>query len=185
MEDKEFDFRDFRGPDKIIRDKIYLSGELYKLFMRKNPYYYIGKRGDILMCDIVNSRFIRCNVNRDGVTVRLYDGSGDGGNGRKAYRLEEIVAKAWVNNPKGYTYIKHNDGNIYNNHSGNLRWVRIRPLIQRKKKPKVLLRAGDEVKCYKSLYEASIDTGMPIYQVIDYANTGEVWGGGNRMEWVF
>ena len=77
MEDKEFDFRDFRGPDKIIRDKIYLSGELYKLFMRKKPYYYIGKRGDILMCDIVNSRFIRCNVNRDGVTVRLYDGSGE------------------------------------------------------------------------------------------------------------
>lgn len=186
MEEKEFEFAHFGDPKHIIRKKICLCGNNYKLFMHKKPYYYIGERGDVLMCDIDRGKFVRCNISKDGISILLYDGSGEDGKGRKHYRLEYLVATAWIANPKGYTYVKHKDGNIYNNHRGNLRWVKIRPLVQRKKRAKGILHIiGDHVRFYKSIQEASIETGLMIYKVVEYANTGEKWMGNNRMEWVF
>ena len=37
--------------------------------------------------------------------------------------IHRLVAKAFIPNPNGFTYVNHIDGNKSNNHSDNLEWV--------------------------------------------------------------
>ena len=128
-------------------------------------------------------------VSGDGRTIRQFD---DGAGKmlvklkvNKLFRLfhvDELVANAFVDNPKGYASVEHIDGIDTNNHADNLRWVlKWAKIAARKasKKATNKLRIvqyniiGEKLAEFDSIYEASMATGInkgSIYKTIEGIN---------------
>lgn len=39
------------------------------------------------------------------------------------YRVDQLVAQTWIENPNRYTHVRHIDGNPSNNDVTNLEWI--------------------------------------------------------------
>lgn len=72
------------------------------------------------------------------------------------YYVHRIVAELYVPNPDGYKFVKHKDGNRFNNHASNLEWA---PLLvdrnQRKRNYKCDISDSD-VQSIRLKYEQGI-----------------------------
>ena len=91
---------------------------------------------------------------------------------RKLYHLEyvdRLVARAFVDNLGNYAMVEHINGDLHNNKAKNLRWVlkwtEKRELRMKRKPPKekpriVQLLDGKVIGDYKTMYEASMKTGI-------------------------
>lgn len=95
--------------------------------------------------------------------------------GKKDTQLvHRIVATAFIPNPNNYRCIDHKDDNPQNNHVSNLQWCTYKfnnskehhrklgssakkGRIDPKRKPLVILKNGEYVKTYKSMFEANLD----------------------------
>lgn len=53
----------------------------------------------------------------------------------KLYYVHRLVAQAFVENPHGYRYVTHLDGDIKNNRAENLAWVN-KPIIYKRENKK-------------------------------------------------
>lgn len=54
--------------------------------------------------------------------------------GKKSFLVSFLVAKEFVLNPEGYLYVRHKDGDKYNNRFDNLEWSNIKEGYDRKPK---------------------------------------------------
>lgn len=77
----------------------------------------------------------------------------DGKQIKNRFMLGQLVAKAFVDNPNGYKYVKHLDGDQGNNNADNLQWVEWKNAGAGLKKRPVMCVTTNEV--YPSTWECS------------------------------
>jgi hypothetical protein len=53
------------------------------------------------------------------------------GNLSKSYFVHRLVAELYVDNPEEFSFVRHIDGDVRNNHYSNLRWVRFKKDMKR------------------------------------------------------
>ena len=77
---------------------------------------------------------------------------------KKWYRVDKLVATAFVDNPEGYKYVGHRDGDLSNNEVSNLYWREDpvpRPVNVRAKHKEVeQIKDGEVLYCFGSVKEA-------------------------------
>lgn len=79
-----------------------------------NSSHLVSEHGKVWSKE--QGRFLNQSTNRGGYLVV-------GINGRTAYP-HRLVAERWVPNPNKFRYVRHKDGNQYNNHYSNLEWYK-------------------------------------------------------------
>jgi hypothetical protein len=89
------------------------------------PDYYISNRGEILSKRCPNERLMTLHTNKvTGYPQICLVVSEKGDKVVKAtFYPHQLVAKYFVDNPKGYSTVHHKDHNKTNNHYWNLEWV--------------------------------------------------------------
>lgn len=80
--------------------------------------YYITERGEVLEIEDGVEHFLPHFTTKNYSCVALKKG-----NGVSIYRVHRLVSEFFVNNPNGYRYVKHIDGNRNNNAASNLEWT--------------------------------------------------------------
>lgn len=73
--------------------------------------YSINIKGVVVNTE--KSKELSQTISNGYVTVALY---------RKAKKLHQLLAEAFIDNPNNYEYINHKDGNKQNNELSNLEW---------------------------------------------------------------
>ena len=92
--------------------------------------YTINENGEVFSIVYRNqngvfNRHRKLKTQKNGVMLRK-------GNKNYRFKIDNLVAKNFLDNPHGYKYIKHIDGNITNNHYQNLEWVKNNPIYNNK-----------------------------------------------------
>ena len=107
-----------------------------------------------------------------GNTVTLYrsDGRFDYGT------VAKITANAFVENPNGYSYVRHKDGNVNNNHYKNLEWCDVRS-----KRAVIHTDKDGNVTRYSSAKEAAEKTGTSVKHIFYACSNGQTRRAGK--EW--
>lgn len=92
----------------------------YNLFMTEYTDYYISREG-IIFSKYNTEKPLRTEV-IEGYNKVLYSlGTGDN-RITKWFRVDYLVASTFLNNPHGFRFINHKDGNLLNDHIDNLEW---------------------------------------------------------------
>ena len=82
--------------------------------------YYVTSTGKVCNKD---ARCLTPYIERTGYKCVTLQDKGR----RKNFRIHRLVAELYIDNPHGYKYIRHIDGNIENNLADNLLWVKTLP----------------------------------------------------------
>lgn len=92
----------------------------YNLFMTEYTDYYISREG-IIFSKYNTEKPLKTEV-IEGYNKVLYSlGTGDK-RITKWFRVDYLVASTFLNNPHGFRFINHKDGNLLNDHVDNLEW---------------------------------------------------------------
>ena len=119
--------------------------------------YEVSFLGHIRFADKSDKRPVSCTKYGDYLRANLKHKGDD--KSLKNIAVHILVAKAFVPNPGGYTFVKHINGRLTDNRADNLEWVEFKPKKKRKSK-----RTSKTVS-------ASPRLGVSEVEVID----GELW----------
>jgi len=93
-------------------------------------------------------------------------------NKKKKLRVDELVANAFIRNPKGYKVVGHKDGNMYNNRKENLYWYNKTDAPKEKSKGMQLHRKLEEFQAAEILLIYTIDKNIDKKKIArDYHTT--------------
>ena len=103
--------------------------EIWKDIKDYEGHYQISNFGRIKSIDRIiiyadhriykyKSKILKCELTKGYLTVKLYLATN-----KRAYRLNRLVAQAFIVNPKNKPEVNHRDGNKLNNHITNLEWM--------------------------------------------------------------
>ena len=119
--------------------------------------YEVSFLGHLRFADKSDKRPVSCTKYGDYLRANLKHKGDD--KSLKNIAVHILVAKAFVPNPGGYTFVKHINGRLTDNRADNLEWVEFKPKKKRKSK-----RSSKTVS-------ASPRLGVSEVEVID----GELW----------
>lgn len=119
--------------------------------------YEVSFLGHLRFADKSDKRPVSCTKYGDYLRANLKHKGDD--KSLKNIAVHILVAKAFVPNPGGYTFVKHINGRLTDNRADNLEWVEFKPKKKRKSK-----RTSKTVS-------ASPRLGVSEVEVID----GELW----------
>ena len=96
--------------------------------------YEVSLDGYLRFADKPDKRKVKCSKYGHYLRASLkHKGDPDS---LKSLAVHMLVAKAFVPNPKGYTFVKHINGRLTDNRADNLEWVEFKPKKKRKRKSK-------------------------------------------------
>lgn len=117
--------------------------------------YEITEDGKVF--NLIKGKELKYHIDSNGyvfVNLRTSDGK------QTKALVHRLVAEQFVNNPNNYTYVKHKDGNLQNNHYTNLEWMEMANPNLRKQPTNKKVRLIDKKNLtsieFASLIEASI-----------------------------
>lgn len=90
----------------------------------------------------------------------------------KIVTVHRLVAKAFVDNPKGYPQVNHKDEDKTNNRANNLEWctqdynMHYGTAIERRNKPVIAMTKDGNIERYPSVKEASEAMGVNVNTLI-------------------
>ena len=177
-----------------LKGIIRVGGSYYKALKGIDGCYYVGDDGHLIGYNALEDSFTEIPIRGEGTSVNLYlhpgcEALGEGSlkGVTRYYRLDYLVATAWLCNPNGYRYVEHKDRNPFNFYRKNLKWVKERPVVHKDEAPLGIRQSsyGVFLGSYKSVREVSLKFGIPIYKVLNYVNTGKKWGSGYRLSWMW
>lgn len=164
-----------------------------------NPNYSIDENGNVR--NDKRNRLIAPFNNKAGkgyLYVSLYRGKAKQGN----YGVHRLVAQTFIPNPNNKPYVNHKDGNTKNNNVSNLEWVSpLENVIHAVKELKVMtayanankkrekpikqidMKTNEVVAIYKSISEASRQTGIETPYICNCANGKQKYAKG--YYWVY
>ena len=96
--------------------------------------YEVSFLGHLRFADKSDKRPVSCTKYGDYLRANLKHKGDD--KSLKNIAVHILVAKAFVPNPKGYTFVKHINGRLTDNRADNLEWVEFKPKKKRKRKSK-------------------------------------------------
>ena len=100
--------------------------------------YEVSLLGNIRFADKPDKRRVKCRKNGQYLTASLYHK----GDVKPTYvKIHMLVAKAFVPNPEGYTFVKHKNGKLLDNRADNLEWVETKPGKKKMRKSKRTLKS--------------------------------------------
>ena len=121
--------------------------------------YEVSFLGHLRFADKSDKRPVSCTKYGDYLRANLKHKGDD--KSLKNIAVHILVAKAFVPNPGGYTFVKHINGRLTDNRADNLEWVKFKPKKKRKRKSKRTSK----------IVSASPRLGVSEVEVID----GELW----------
>lgn len=96
--------------------------------------YEVSLDGYLRFADKPDKRKVKCSKYGHYLRASLkHKGDPDS---LKSLAVHMLVAKAFVPNPVGYTFVKHKNGKLQDNRADNLEWVETNPTKKKKKKKK-------------------------------------------------
>lgn len=100
--------------------------------------YEVSLLGYIRFADRPDKRKVKCRTSGKYLTASLYHK----GDLKPTYvKIHMLVAKAFVPNPEGYTFVKHKNGKLLDNRADNLEWVETKPAKKKMRKSKRTLKS--------------------------------------------
>lgn len=165
-----------------------------------NPNYSIDENGNVR--NDKRNRLITPYDNKSGrgyLYVCLYNKHIKQG----AYGVHRLVAKAFIPNPENKPYVNHKDGNTKNNNVNNLEWVSpLENVIHAAKELNIMtaysnanknrskpikqidMKTNEIVAVYKSVNEASRQTGIAVPYICNCANGKQKYAKGYYWQYV-
>lgn len=142
-----------------------------------SEFYSINEYGDIISKK--SNKILKPNKDKDGY-LRLSLCTNEIINGkthnRKSFRISQLVAKTYIGEPPDYIEdptVDHIDGNIYNNHFTNLRWLE-RRVNSSIRENKGIGSQNHEAKLtdeqVEEICKLLIDTNLSFKQIADKFN---------------
>lgn len=112
------------------------DGEIWKDMIGFEGLYKISKSGKVVSLKHKKLRYMKSTARSTKNEGHLLSYNLSDKNGNKYHKMVHmLVAEHFIQNPLGYKYVMHIDGNPQNNNVGNLRWTE-RPVHHRVKKSK-------------------------------------------------
>ena len=96
--------------------------------------YEVSFLGYLRFADKPDKRLVKCTKYGDYLRASLQH-KGDL-KSLKNIAVHILVAKAFVPNPEGYTFVRHKNGKLHDNRADNLEWVETKPEKKKKRKSK-------------------------------------------------
>ena len=94
--------------------------------------YEVSFSGHLRFADKPDKRLVKCTKYGDYLRASLQN-KGDL-KSLKNIAVHILVAKAFVPNPEGYTFVRHKNGKLQDNRADNLEWVETKPEKKKKRK---------------------------------------------------
>lgn len=130
--------------------------------------YEVSLSGYLRFADKPDKRKVKCSKNGNYLTALLYHR----GDVKPTYaKIHMLVAKAFVPNPEGYTFVRHKNGKLLDNRADNLEWVETKTEKRKKRKSKPTLKP---VSASPSL-EMPDDDLLDGYVSEDAVSGGKLW----------
>ena len=168
--------------------------------LKINSNYSIDENGNVR--NDKRNRLITPYDNKAGkgyLYVCLYNGHIKQG----AYGVHRLVAQTFIPNPENKSMVNHKDGNTKNNNVNNLEWVSpLENVIHAVKELKVMntysnanktrekpikqidMKTNEVVAIYKSVNEASRQTGIHVSYICNCANGKQKYAKGYYWQFV-
>ena len=111
--------------------------------------YEVSFGGYLRFADKKDKRMVRCSKYGDYLRASLKHKGDD--KSLKNLPVHILVAKAFVPNPEGYTFVRHKNGRLLDNRADNLEWVETRLETKVTKKTKKSKRTSKTISALPSL----------------------------------
>lgn len=141
-----------------VLDWSYVKGEKVRELTGFEGRYAVSNKGVVYnmrtRCAVSQIRGAYVTLSKDGIV--------------RTYRIGDLVAREWVENWRGFEWVRHKDGNVRNNRSENLVWVARRENLRRGKgkgafKSHAVLQMdemGGVIRRFGSISDACMETGV-------------------------
>ena len=128
-------------------------------------------------------KFLKPAYNGHGyLSVSLCDLNGK----QKSYRVNRLVAEAYIPNPDNKPIVNHKDAVRHNNNINNLEWVSAKEnltgVLVGKKKTFSKVKCVETGEVYKNCADASRETGIHRYGINNVLNGKQKTAGGYHWE---
>jgi hypothetical protein len=99
---------------------------------------------------------------------------------QKVHYVHRLVAEHFIDNPKGYKYIKHKDDNMSNNRADNLQWIP-KPNDRNKSRSVSKILDGTTLEVYDTVTQAAEENNLSTSSIIKVCRGLQKTAGG--YEW--